>query len=542
MKPDFKAVLRVQPLGGLSQIGSNLTLLKQKKRWIIIDAGILFPNDDTFEINYLIPDLSVIDKELITDIVITHGHEDHIGAIHHIVNHFPHIVIWATPFTADLIRDKLNYKNLKAKIEIFHPHNILVFDDLAIHPIEVNHSIPETNGFFIEHKTKNFALFFASDFKYDFTPLYELGINTQKLKNLASSVKKNIAMLDSTNILSKGKTKSETDLVADIEEHIKKAPSRVFITLFSSNISRIQTIFNAAKKQNKKIILLGRSLERYIDNARRNNVLHFDESQLRTINSVSNAHEAIYLVSGCQGDFFSALRRLAYGEHGEVKLTPFDTIIFSSKTIPGNEKKLSAIYNKISEIGTTIVLDSEANLHASGHPGQADLKALLEHYKPDEYVPIHGESFFLKRHQEFINQNYPHIKTHLMFNADELIINESGETKLVKGHSLEPILIHGNDLVIEREKVSQRRKMAGSGMVFITLDPRKHFIKISQLGLPSFIDQEISDFSKTILDFYLKELTKKNESLAKEEIRVFTRRLYNNLLGYKPVVETHLIF
>ncbi len=211
-------------------------------------------------------------------------------------------------------------------------------------------------------------------------------------------------------------------------------------------------------------------------------------------------------VSGCQGDFKSALRRLASNEDSNFKLKEGDAVVFSSKVIPGNEKKMSRIYNQITETGAKIITDRDLLIHASGHPAQDDLKILMNEIPCDEYFPIHGESFFLKRHVDFINKFYPKIKTNLIFNYTKIHFLDDENIKMEKLDIKEPILIHGNMLPIEKTKISERRKMACQGSVFVSFKPVKNELTITTLGLPESAISSIEKLKKNILHKYSDDL------------------------------------
>ncbi|MCB9092419.1 MAG: ribonuclease J [Halobacteriovoraceae bacterium] len=530
----------IQPIGGLKQIGSNITAIKTPERWTLIDIGILFPNEDFYDINYLIPDITELDEKLVTDIVFTHGHEDHIGAVHHLIHQLPDITLWATPFTAALIREKLHYKNISANIKIFRPEDTLTFGDITIDTIHVNHSIPETRGLFIKHIKSKLGVFFASDFKVDLNPLYEPSFEFEKLLQLKKNCSKTLMMIDSTNILNPGKTIGEKELLPGLEKVFKQAPSRIIATMFSSNLMRVQTFLNLAEKFNRKIALLGRSIERYIRLAEEAGVLKVPQNIIRSPEEIRSKDNALFLVSGCQGDFFSSLRRLVDDEHSDLRLNNKDTVVFSSKVIPGNEKKIYKLYNTLAEKGIQVITSKDELIHASGHPGQEDLKIFIEKTNPDIYIPIHGESYFLLKHQEFIQNNYPDIETHLLFNFDQIDIDSTDQIRFKDIEELKPIIIHGDDIPIERSAISERRKMALNGHIFISYMEKRNDLFISQKGLPEFINEELENLSLQLKDYTRRELKGRSFQYKKDQISGYTKRFMKRILGYRPLVSIHL--
>jgi ribonuclease J len=247
----------------------------------------------------------------------------------------------------------------------------------------------------------------------------------------------------------------------------------------------------------------------------------------------------LIFLSGCQGDFLSALRRFSFGEDGTFKPGPEDLVIFSSKIIPGNEKKIYRIYNKLTEFGAEIITANDQLIHASGHPGKEDLNILLKNFCPNFYFPIHGESYFLKKHYDFIKQSYPQISSHLIHNFDEVQLKDS-TIKIVRHEIKEPKLIHGKAIEIEKSQISQRRKMATQGAVFISFHKFSGHIEISSLGLPLIAQESIEHLKKRLLEQIKKDLISREENYFKDQLKISTRQYYNNFLGYKPVTEVHL--
>lgn len=523
----------IQPIGGLKEIGSNLCIFNGGSENVIIDCGILFPYESCFNLDYLIPDLSQIDKRITHNIIFTHGHEDHIGAIFHIIENFPNIKIWASKFTTKLIQRKLGFHKMTCPIHIFDENSILEFKDLTFHPIALNHSIPETFGFVIQDKKKYWSTFFASDFKIDPINPYEKPSDIEKVSSLISQTPNSLAMLDSTNILSSGKTLGEGELIHDIEKIIKEAPSRVFITQFSSNIHRMQTIINICHKLGKKLIPVGRSMEFYMGAASDTDLIEIPDKLIMKSDQIDlKSSKNVFLVAGCQGDFFSSLKRIVFGEYRDISLHTEDTVVFSSKVIPGNEKTVYRMYNQIIESGAYLITPKDFKIHASGHPSQEDLHYVLRNTDFTHHLPIHGETLFLKRHQEFIEQNYPKISSHIALNFDLIELSQEGKIKVTPGEPLPPILIHGRGIEIERSQVSQRRKIAQSGLVIISAVSSNINIHLS--GLPLFCDEHIEHIESLLRNHFRKHLKNRKEEFKRQELSVIVRKYFMELIGYKP--------
>lgn len=526
-----RKIFEIMPLGGLGEIGSNMILVKDDKSAFIIDAGILFPYEDFFDINYLIPDLNFITQK-IEHIVITHGHEDHIGAIRHFVERFPGVNIHANGFAFELIKNKLNEHKLEYKLQKFNNLKPISIDQFEITPFNVNHSIPDTFGLII--KRDKIATIYASDFKVDPVTTYEDQIHFDEINNILKDSEIKMLMLDSTNIEVTNRTPSELDLVEGLDQVIQKE-KRTFITLFSSNVHRMKTIFELAKKHKRRVVLIGRSVHSYVDTAVNSNLIEdykrFNYDQVDNLESPKN----LFIVSGCQGDHFSAVRRITSGEH-PIKLTEKDQFVFSSKVIPGNYKKVARIYNKIAEAGCELVTAKDHHIHASGHASQHDITEMINQIQPTDYVPIHGESYMINKHTDFVNENWKNITVRPILNYQSITIKEDLVISTFTRPAHDPVLIHGNGIIIEREKISERRKMACNGVVFVSVSNKK--ITTTFNGLPTLAFREKDRLESVIQDF-VNLNSKMDSNKLIEEIRIRVRRFFSPVLGYKPITIVH---
>ncbi|MBT3583273.1 MAG: ribonuclease J [Halobacteriovoraceae bacterium] len=537
-------VLKIQPIGGVGQIGSNMLLLKGQKTSAIIDCGILFPDDDSFGLDYLIPDLSKLEEP--EYLLITHGHEDHIGAIAHVLEHFPNIKIWAPPFAAELIRNKLNYKGLTATVNIFDYQRPLVIDNLEIHTIRVNHSIPDTYGLLINEGESQTSVFYISDFKVDLDPLYEPPFDFKKLKKLSDKSSQKILFADSTNILSsKTHTPTEKDLLPDLEELLTNHSERIFITTFSSNINRIQSIHDLCKKLGRKLVPYGRSMENYIKMAIKTGFFNADPNTLKEAKSYRDDDNLVILVSGCQGDFRSTLRRVVTGNDSKFNLNSKDLLVFSSKTIPGNEKGIQQLINTAALEGASVITAHEKLIHASGHPGKDDLLKLFNEFNPDSIIPIHGEASFLRGHCQFIEENYQSAKAVFMTNFDSLILDRDGSSSLQSEESYPPLLMHGKGISITKEDLSKRRKLASLGIFILSINidstkKRSAEFVFDSIGLPKEHlpgDIEMNKFISSQLVFNKSN----NLEYFAENLRISVRKYLSQNLGYKPITVVHYV-
>lgn len=530
--------LTIQPLGGVGEIGSNCTLFETESTKLFVDYGILFPYEDFFNISYLAADIDHLEptsKNII--LFISHGHEDHIGAIFLFIKKFPQAKIFAPKFAELLIRKKLSERGIPARIEVYDENLELKVDNYTYTPVRVTHSIPDTYGLIAKENNNENSILFISDFKFDLTPLYEPPFNYKKVNRIFEQSKFNVCLMDSTNILNPGRTVSESELIKDFEELLARE-NRIFVTLFSSNIHRIRTIKEAAAKNNKKIVLIGRSIKHYVQCAQDMGLLDHNDiiADEKSLKKFDNKH--VYILTGCQGDYFGALRRAGDNEIKNLNIDQGDLFIFSSKAIPGNEKQIYRIYNKLTENGAEIITARDKMVHASGHPSQEDLIDLYDKIKPDIVIPIHGESYFLKKHVEFCKVN--NINSRMFLNNSSLIINGSN-IKQIDDEKVEPRIYHSNDMELDRPAISQRRKLALNGLCLISISKANRALSLKINGLPDSIYERVPQLEKLIKGQLSKKLMQKNNEDIEEEIRVFTRNLFNNYLGYKPMTFVQVI-
>jgi ribonuclease J len=537
MENKFFSIL---PLGGVQEIGSNMTLIRTANEDIVIDCGMLFPYEDCFNIKYLIPDFSNIEATRFKSVIITHGHEDHIGGLAHLLKSFPDITVYATKFTLNLIQKKMEEFKIKFEYTIYHENSELHFQDIDIYPVHVNHSIPETCGLMILTKKREWGSLYISDFKIDLNSLHEKPFDLPRIKEFLSKCNKTIYFLDSTNILSDEKTTTESELHKDLKKLVERSENRIFITLFASNVHRIDTIARLAINSGRKIVIMGRSLKTYIQTAIDSNLIDLKIEDIFEPEQVKGeSGKMLIFLSGCQGDFLSALRRFSYGEDSIFKPHTQDVVVFSSKVIPGNEKKIYRIYNKLTEFGATVITANDLLIHASGHPGKKDLEILINNFKPNFYVPIHGETYLLNKHFEFIVNKFPEISSHQILNYHEVILSD--ETIKIQIHDAkEPKIIHGKSIEIEKSQISQRRKLANQGAVFISYHKKLEQMEITALGLPNCSEKTILDLKKILIEQIRTNLSGREDEFFKNQLKIFSRQFYNNILGYKPVTEVHL--
>ncbi len=400
-----KNKMKIIPLGGLGEIGKNITVIEYKDDIVVIDCGMSFPEDEMLGIDVVIPDITYLlkNKEKIKGILLTHGHEDHIGGLPYFLEKL-NVPVYASRLTLGLLENKLREHNLGNiilnEVKAGDQINLGIF---SIEFIKVTHSIPDSVAIAIH--TPVGIVVHTGDFKVDFTPINE---NVMDLHKFAELGKKGVLVLlaDSTNVERPGYTMSEKTVGDTFNDIFLKAPERIIVATFASNVHRVQQIINAAEMYNKKIVISGRSMINTINVAYELGYLKIKEGTLIDINDMNKYkdNEIVILTTGSQGEPMSALSRMAFSEHKKIKLVPEDTVIVSASTIPGNEKTISKVINKIVEIGATVIYESLADVHVSGHACQEELKLIHTLLKPKYFIPVHGEYRHLKRHAQLAEE------------------------------------------------------------------------------------------------------------------------------------------
>ena len=391
-------------LGGLGEVGKNMYVITHDDEIIIIDAGVLFPEDDLLGIDYVIQDFTYLkqNENKIKALIITHGHEDHIGGIPFLLQSIKIPKIYAPKIAADLIIKKLTERNIPYdNIEIITKELALNFKHFNIEFINTTHSIPDSYA--ISIRTPNGVIFETGDFKFDLTPIGPVADIHKMAKIGAKGVK--LLLSDSTNALSEGFSKSESSVDGTLNDIISRHHGRVIIATFASNIFRIKHIVETCKQYNRKIVVFGRSMENAIELAL-NNELITDRTQFIDAHQAKNLkrNEVCILCTGTQGEPLAALSRIANGVHKQISLLNDDLVIFSSSAIPGNANSINKIINKLYLKGVRVFTNTEfSDIHTSGHAKEEELKWMLRIINPEYFMPMHGEYRMLKKHGEIAN-------------------------------------------------------------------------------------------------------------------------------------------
>ena len=542
-------------LGGAGEIGMNLNLFGYGKpgeyKWIIVDIGVTFSDDNIPGIEVILPNPEFIadQKENLLGIVLTHAHEDHVGAIAHL---WPMLEcpIYATPFTAAIVREK--FKELKINIgshlKIVKLGGNVKLGAFDIDYVTLTHSILEPNGLAIT--TPEGVVLHTADWKIDDDPL--IGEKTD-IKKLTEIGKKGVlAMIcDSTNIFNLGSSGSESLVRTGLFTVLEKMKNRIVITSFASNVARMETVFKVAEKIGRQVCLVGRSMNRIYQLARQCNYLQDIKVPIDVRDSKKiPKNKIVFLCTGSQGEQRAALARIANGTHPDLQLEKDDNVIFSSRIIPGNEKRLFKIFNDFSKNDINVLSEENSMIHVSGHPAREDLKKMYNWIKPKILIPVHGEQRHMAEHINFAKEMG--VKFPIKVSNGEIIRLSPGEPKVVDKVTWGRVYLDGKVLIDNDSPVlKERRNMAANGYMEITvLISKNGQIKnnpvITIKGVP-LIDEDASEIEYDLEDIVMDTCKTFNLNNSKQEKNLIDtlkgncRKLINDKSGKKPLVNINLV-
>lgn len=397
-----KAKVKVIPLGGVNEIGKNLTAIEYKNDIVVIDCGLKFPDEDMFGIDLVIPDITYLikNKEKVSGIFLTHGHEDHIGALPYVLKQL-NVPVYGTKLTLGIVETKLKEHGLLSSTELVRvkPRDVIRLNSVSVEFIKTNHSIADSVAIAVH--TPLGVVLHTGDFKVDYTPIDGEPMDFARFAELG---KKGVLamMADSTNVEKSGYTNSEKIVGESLTRIFGKTKGRIIIATFASNIHRIQQIIDAASVYGRKVAVSGRSMENIMNVAIELGYIEVDKDTLVSIDQINkyNNDQVVIITTGSQGEPMSALSRMAASEHRKVNIVEGDTIIISATPIPGNEKLVSKVINQLFKKGAEVIYGSQENIHVSGHACEEELKLMQTLVKPKNFIPVHGEYRHLKQHGE----------------------------------------------------------------------------------------------------------------------------------------------
>jgi len=472
--------LRVIPMGGVEEVGENMTVFEYGDDIIIIDMGLAFPDESMPGIDYIIPDTKWLEenKRRIRGVIITHGHLDHTGGIPYILPKLGDPPIYTMPLTAGFVKKRLEEFGLlgRAKINAMNINDVLKLGAFTITFFRVNHSFPDGVGLSI--KTPVGTVVYATDWKFDHTPVDNKPAEFDKIAKIGGEGVL-LLMSDSTNADQPGYSISERELSGTIDRVFSEAQGRIIFATFATSISRIQQVFNSATKFNRKVIVTGRSMVQNIEIALSLGYLKIEPKiVIKTEQAKKYPDKNIcILTTGSQGEEAAALARIARGEHKTIKIKKGDTVVISAKPIPGNEKSIASVRSNLAREGARVIYSSNMDIHVSGHAKQEDLKLMIALIKPKYFMPIHGEHYMLVAHGELAQTlGVPESNIFIMDNGQAVDINSAQQAKLVDAK------IPGGYLFIDglgvgdvgEVVIRDRKVMATDGMfvIIMTVDHR----------------------------------------------------------------------
>jgi ribonuclease J len=532
-------------LGGSGEIGMNVNLYGTEGKWVMVDLGLSFADPDLPGVDLVLPDLEFIEqrKDDLLGIVITHGHEDHIGAIPYLAADLG-VPIYATPFTAGLIMGKLEEEGLlkDVKLKIVDIGGDFQLGPFGFRFVPLAHSIPEGNALLID--TPHGKIFHTGDWKLDEFP--QLG-DPADAEALIKVGDEGILALtcDSTNVFQEEASGSEEEVRKGLDAVIAEAEGRVLVTTFASNAARVQTLGRVARDTNRKVCVAGRSLDRILKVAKSvGYLMDFPETVDFDTAMKLPKRDVLIIATGGQGESRAALARVAFDSH-KIKLDEGDLVIFSSKQIPGNELAIGRIQNELARKGVKMITDRQADVHVSGHPGRPELASMYEWIRPQILLPVHGEMRHLAEHARFARERgVP--RTIVQTNGDLIRLAPNGPKKV--GDERVGELVLDGDVILPANgtTMSQRRKIAANGVisVAVALDQSSRLRGepvVAIEGIP--VEEDRDDFIDETRDAVAAAVAKggATEDKLREAIRLAVRRCATDWTGKKPVVDVLLI-
>ncbi len=464
--------VKIIPLGGLDQIGQNMTLIECQNEILIIDCGLAFPETDMLGIDLIIPNFDYLRKnvEKIKGVVLTHGHEDHIGSLPYFLREF-HVPVFGTRLTNCLVENKMQEFGLQQySLTTVKYGDVVKLGVFSVEFIRTNHSIADAAALAIT--TPAGVIMHTGDFKVDYTPIHGDMIDLQRMAYLGR--RKVLALLsDSTNARRSGFTMSERSVRSMFMDTFAKAEGRILVATFASNVDRVQQIINAASEYGRKVVVVGRSMVNVVQLAMDIGYLDIEDDVMIDVEDMDQYEdsELVVITTGSQGEPMAALSRMASGEHRNIVIQPGDTVIFSSKPVPGNEKAVTRVINELMERGAKVISE---DTHVSGHASQEELKMVYSLIRPKYFIPVHGEYQHLRSHADLIiGLGHDERNTFLLRNGNVLEL-DAYSGRIVDNVEVEPLLVDGLGVGDIGNIVLRDRKLLSENGLLIVVMTLKH--------------------------------------------------------------------
>ena len=543
-------VIEIIPLGGIGEFGMNCTLLRYGDEMLVLDAGMGFPEESVYGVDICIPDFEILEqyRQEITAIILTHGHEDHLGALPYVLKKI-NVPVYASHFTLGLAESKLHEHGLLNDVLLHRvePRDVVTIGSFTIEFIRASHSLIDC--FHLAIKTPVGTIIHTGDYKVDETPVIGEPIDLRTLRRYGQEGV--LALLsDSTNATVPGRTPSERAVIPAFEEIFGEAQGRIIVAAFASSIHRIQIVFDVAQQFDRKVCVLGRSMQKNVEIADRLGYLDLHDGMLISLNDAKNLpdNEIVLLVTGSQAEPRAALYQLATQLYKGITIEEDDTVVLSARIIPGNERAISKLIGHIYKRGANIIEEKRRLIHVSGHASQDDIRIMTEAVRPKFVVPIHGEYRMLFRHKEFV-------KNHLGYAEENIVLIENGDVLELDG---ERAVITGKKEIrrtfiddsgfeeIEYDTVRERKKLAYEGMITLVLVINRETGELQ--SPPQIVAQGVRGFESSngmtedaqrVVTAALTGASKQtfqDESLLKEHVRVELKRFIQKETGARPVI------
>jgi ribonuclease J len=542
--------IEIIPLGGIGEFGMNCMAVRYGDEMLILDAGMGFPAETAFGVDVCVPDFSFLDeyKDDITAIILTHGHEDHLGALPYILKRF-NVPVYCSHFTAGLAESKLEEHDLTADVLLHRvePRQVVEIGAFSVEFIRVSHSLVDC--FSLAITTPVGTIIHTGDYKVDETPVIGEPIDLRTFRRYGQEGV--LALLsDSTNATVPGRTPSERAVIPAFQEIFAEAEGRIIVAAFASSIHRLQIVFDVAQQFDRKVCVLGRSMLKNVEIAERLGYLDVHENEMVSLPQAKQMpdDEIVFLVTGSQGEPRAALAQLATGSYKGLGIDEGDTVVLSARIIPGNERSISRLIGDIYKRGATIIDEKRRLIHVSGHASQEDIRILTEAVRPKFVVPIHGEYRMLYRHKEFVKNHVGYDDEHIILieNGDVLELDGERATIIDKREVKRTFIDETGFEEIEHGTVRERRQMANDGVItpVITINEKTGKLEAT----PEIVARGVigadgdNGFMRDLEGVATKAVetasaTERNDmSLLKERVRVELKRFVQKETGSRPVI------
>ena len=535
------------PLGGSGEIGMNCNLYHYDNSWIMIDLGVMFGNSNLSSNELIMPNIDFINNNNIKldGLILTHAHEDHIGAVPFLYHKLGSFKIYTTPFTASVLKRKFDSSGIKdANIDLLNYNENLKIGKFNIETLALTHSIPEPNAIII--RTEKLNIFHTGDWKIDPTPLVGNPIDQTKLNDLKIEGM-DIMVCDSTNVFNENPSGSENDVREELRQIFSKTnKNKIIITCFASNIARLETILKVSNEFNKCCVFLGRSIHRIYESARENNYLKNLNNIVSEKESVSISEDNLVVVcTGSQGETNAALSRLVNDKNRFIEILKNDLIIFSSREIPGNEKKISELKNQLLKKRVRIIDSKISKIHVSGHPSKKELKQMYEWISPNTIIPVHGEFKHLSEHANYAKDCG--IKKQVLVENGDVVLLDKNNPRIIEKVFSGRVLLKGNKTFsLDNNFLKNLKIVSSEGEIFVNiiLDLNNKLLTEPVIFCPTVTDKnELILDLKNLISEQVSQMVSKSltDEILSDELKKTVRSSIKKRIGLKPLTYIEIV-